>query len=52
MTLDVAIIPWAWHQRHMQQKHFIKILKTRASTDTIHRIKEQLIEWRKYLQIV
>ena len=27
MTLDVAIIPWAWHQRHMQQKHFIKILK-------------------------
>ena len=47
MILDVAIIPWAWHQRHMQQKDFIKTLKRCTSADTIYRVKKQLIEWKK-----
>ena len=47
MILDVAIIPWAWHQRHMQQKDFIKTLKRCTSADTIYRIKKQLTEWKK-----
>ena len=49
MILDVAIIPWAWHQRHMQQKDFIKTLKRCTSADTIYRIKKQLTEWKKTL---
>lgn len=45
MTLDLAVIPWMWHQRQRQQKEkidkfdFMKIKDFYPSQDTINRVK-------------